>query len=145
MRYAHFSVFPNFFFKIWLSIFPVSCDISEKQISVGSSTSFYYKIKLTLPLQLQSPRRRCCKKFFCAKRIFWPINFLSRTSYIQSEVAALKLVPIYQASFNLKSYLYEQNRFPGSPGSYGPSNSKMTLFWCFSDFHQIKSLQIKYF
>ena len=140
-----FQFFQIFFLKFDCLYFPSRAIFQKKQISLGSSTTYYYKIKLTLPLQLQSPRRRCCKKFFCAKRIFWPINFLSRTSYIQSEVAALKLVPIYQASPDVVPSNYERNRFTGSTGSYGPSNAKMTIFSWFSDFRQRKSLQINYF
>ena len=39
-------------------------------------------------------------------------------------------------------FLYDRSGFPGSPGSYGPSNSKMAIFCCFWIFRQLKSMQM---
>ena len=67
-----------------------------------------------------------------------PINFLSVTSYIQSRAVGLIPVSFHQESFPIGP-LEKSARLAGSPGSYGPSNSKMVIFLCFLNFCQIKS------
>ena len=77
--------------------------------------------------------------------IFGPMYFHDGTSYIHRAATALNLVSFDQASFNLKSVLYERNLFHGYPGCYGPPNSKMAIFFVIFGFSSNKKFSIAIF